>query len=195
MGSHAIKVPLLHHESSWVLCFPIDGACQVSQLTRVKLRFPIGRACQVSHLTQGKLCFLIGSACQVSQIKQVKLCFPIGSACPLKKTNAFTFRLIVGCFDPFNSSWDFCQSTNAEMIATTSKSINALPFCGKSITFFGGEPVSTFQFVIASSFANNFIHEPTFQFIVESKQNANLQTTTTFDKELRLITTTVASAG
>ncbi len=105
---------------------------------------------------------------------------------PLKKTNTFTFRLIVRYFDPFTFSWDSCQSTKAErktirkMITTTSKSINALLFCRKSITSFDSEPVSTFQLVIASSAANNFIHETTFQFIIESKQNANLQTTNNF---------------
>jgi hypothetical protein len=71
--------------------------------------------------------------------------------------------LIVRYFGPFTFSWDSCQSTKAEtkairkMIATMSNSINALIFCGKSITSFGGEPVSTFQLVIASSVENNFI--------------------------------------
>ena len=63
--SHAVKVPLLHHESSFA--FQLDGACQVSQLTRVKLHFSIGNACQVSHLRQVKMCLLIGSVCQASQ--------------------------------------------------------------------------------------------------------------------------------
>jgi hypothetical protein len=55
------------------------------------------------------------------------------------------FWLIVKYFSPFASSWDSCW-----MIAITSKSINALPFGGKSNKSFDNKSSSTFQLVDAS---------------------------------------------
>jgi hypothetical protein len=67
-----------------------------------------------------------------------------------------TFWLIVEYFSPFTSSWDSCWSAKAEtkviteMIATSSKSNNALPFGGKSNKSFDNKSSSTFQLVDAS---------------------------------------------
>jgi hypothetical protein len=66
------------------------------------------------------------------------------------------FLLIVEYFSPFASSWDSCWSAKletkaiTEMIATTSKSNNALPFGGKSNKSFDNKSSSTFQLVVAS---------------------------------------------
>jgi hypothetical protein len=66
------------------------------------------------------------------------------------------FWLIVEYFSPFASSWDSCWSAKTEakaiteMIATTSKSNNALLFGGKSNKSFDNKSSSTFQLVVAS---------------------------------------------
>ncbi len=65
------------------------------------------------------------------------------------------FWLIVEYFSPFASSWDSCWSAKTEakaiteMIATTSKSNNALLFGGKSNKSFDNKSSSTFQLVVA----------------------------------------------
>jgi hypothetical protein len=66
------------------------------------------------------------------------------------------FWLIVKYFSPFAFSLDSCWSAKAEtkaitkMIATTSKSNNALPFGGKPNKSFDNKSFSTFQLVAAS---------------------------------------------
>ncbi len=67
-----------------------------------------------------------------------------------------TCWLIVEYFSPFASSWDSHWSAKAEtkaiadMIATTSKSNNAVPFGGKSNKSSNNKSSSTFQLVVAS---------------------------------------------
>jgi hypothetical protein len=180
----------------------VDDEIQTHSLDSQYTQIPIGKGqnkevSQSAHVpiatfrsnqSSGLTCWVCSHAIKVPLLLHKSSCTfeLIARAKPLKKTNAFTFRLVAKYFDPFTFSWDSCQSTKAgtkairKMIATTSKSINALLCCGKSITSFDSEPVSTFQLVVASSAGNDFIHKPTFQFIVESKQNANLQTTNNF---------------